>query len=113
MQAKVRLRRNDSVVVIAGRDKGKEGKVLSVDAKRGVALVQGVRLVRRHKKGDVNTREGGIITSEAPISISNLAYLVKPATKGRPATYSKLAFKLQEGESKVKVRLVKRTGAEV
>lgn len=111
MVKKVRLKRNDDVIVIAGNDRGKQGKILSVDAKRGLAFVQGVRLVKRHKKADQNTREGGIITSEAGINISNLAYLVKPATKTKPASYSKLG--LVRRKEKVLVRLIKRTATEI
>lgn len=108
---KVKLRKNDDVIVISGEDRGKHGKILSIDSKRGLALVQGVRLVKRHKKPDPNTREGGIITSEAPIPISKLAYLVKAATKGKPATFSKLGIAKREG-GKV-TRLVKRTSAQI
>lgn len=112
--AKIRLRRNDDVIVIAGSDRGKQGKILSINAKQNTALVQGVNMIKRHKKPDQNTREGGIITSEGPISISNLAYMVKAATKTKPAIYSKLAVSLKKQEGKTtKTRVVKRTSTEI
>ena len=75
-----RIRKGDDVVVIAGRDKGKQGAVLKLTSD-GRALVDNVNLVKRHTRGNPNTGEtGGIIEKEAPIQLSNLA-LYNPATK--------------------------------
>lgn len=75
-----RIKKNDDVIVIAGRDKGKRGNVLLITAD-GRALVDNVNLVKRHTRGNPNTGEtGGVIEKEAPIQLSNLA-LYNPATK--------------------------------
>lgn len=67
-----RIKKNDTVVVIAGADKGKTGKVLSVSPKKGVALVEGLNLVKKAIKRSEQTPQGGIVDREAPIQLSNL-----------------------------------------
>ena len=68
-----KIRRNDQIVVIAGKDKGKRGKVLSVKSNDRL-LIEGVNLVKRHVRGDpARNKTGGIVTKEAPIQISNVA----------------------------------------
>ncbi|MBV6658438.1 MAG: 50S ribosomal protein L24 [Devosiaceae bacterium] len=67
-----RIKKGDTVVVLAGRDKGRTGQVLQVMPKESRALVQGVNLVKRHQRPTPG-REGGIISKEAPIQISNIA----------------------------------------
>lgn len=59
-------------MVIAGRNKGKEGRVLSVDPKEGKAIVEGLNLVKRHTKPNAQNTQGGIIEKEAPIHLSNI-----------------------------------------
>ena len=73
----VRIKKGDTVKVIAGKDKGKEGKVLSVNAKNHTALVEGVNMVTKHAKPSAANQQGGILHQEAPIDISNIAYVVK------------------------------------
>jgi large subunit ribosomal protein L24 len=71
--AKIALRRNDMVAVIAGRDKGKRGRVLKVDPRTGKALVEGVQLVKRHTRPNPQRQiKGGIAERESPIAVSNL-----------------------------------------
>jgi len=71
--AKIAIRRNDVVSVIAGRDKGKQGRVLAVNPKTGRALVEGVQMVKRHTRPNPQRQiKGGIAEREAPIAISNL-----------------------------------------
>ncbi len=71
--ARIEIRKNDTVKVISGRDKGKQGRVLSVDRKTGRALVEGVQMVKRHTRPNPQRQiKGGIAEREAPIAISNL-----------------------------------------
>ena len=67
-----KIRKGDKVVVLAGKDKGRSGEVLSVQPKEDTALVRGVNMIRRHQKQS-QSQEGGIITKEAPIQLSNIA----------------------------------------
>jgi large subunit ribosomal protein L24 len=68
----VRLRNNDNVLVIKGRDRGKQGRIQQVVRKDGRVLVEGVNMVKRHSKPTANVRQGGIIQKEMPIRVSNL-----------------------------------------
>jgi large subunit ribosomal protein L24 len=97
-----KIKKGDKVVVLAGRDKGRNGEVIKVVPKEGRALVRGVNLVKRHTKATQNT-EGGIISKEAPIQLSNLA--VADPKDGKP---TRVGFKvLDDGR---KVRFAKRSG---
>ena len=98
--ATMKIKKDDQVVVIAGKDKGKEGKVLSVDAKNHKVLVEGVNMVSKHSKPSMQNQQGGIIQKEAPIDICNVAYLYK----GKPV---RIGF---QGEKKDKVRVAKVDG---
>ena len=97
-----KLKKGDKVIVLSGRDKGKQGEVIQVMPKDGRALVRGVNVVRRHQR-QTQQQNGGIISKEAPIDLSNLA-LVDPKD-GKP---SRVGFKvLEDGK---KVRVAKRSG---
>ena len=97
-----KIKKGDTVVVRTGRDKGRDGQVLQVMPKENRALVQGVNLVKRHQAQTARA-EGGIITKEAPIHLSNLA--VKDPKTGKP---SRVGFKvLEDGR---KVRFAKSSG---
>ncbi|WP_353641724.1 50S ribosomal protein L24 [Mesorhizobium sp. WSM2239] len=96
-----KIRKGDKVVVLAGKDKGRTGEVLSVAPKDDKAVVRGVNMVRRHQKQS-QTQEGGIITKEAPIHLSNIA-LADPKD-GKP---TRVGFQIQDGK---KVRVAKRSG---
>ncbi len=98
--ATMKIKKDDMVQVIAGKDKGKEGKVLSVDAKNGKVLVEGVNIVHRHTKPNMANQAGGIVDKEAPIDVSNVMYLYK----GKPV---RVGF---QGEKKDKVRVAKVKG---
>ena len=84
----LKIKKGDTVKVIAGRDKDKEGKVLSVNAKNHTALVEGVNMVTKHAKPSAANQQGGILHQEAPIDISNIMYVVKgkPAWAGQACT---------------------------
>lgn len=74
---KMHITKGDTVRVMRGEDKGKEGRVLRVDRKHGRVVVEGVRIVKRHKQRRSEAEEGGIIEFEAPIDVSNVM-LVDP-----------------------------------
>ena len=83
VRLKIKLKKNDTVRVIAGRDKGKTGRVLQVDRESGKVLVEGVSMVKRHTRPNPSRQiKGGIAERESPISISNVMIL----TSGGVAT---------------------------
>jgi len=97
-----KIKKGDKVVVMAGRDKGKTGEVRRVMPNEGRAIVAGVNLVRRHTKQTAQT-EGGILTKESPIHLSNLA--IADPKSGKP---TRVGFRvLDDGR---KVRVAKRSG---
>ncbi len=97
-----RIRKGDRVVVLAGRDKGRNGEVLKVLPADNKAIVQGVNSVRRHQRQS-QTQEGGIISKELPVEMSNLAH--EDPKDGKP---TRVGFKvLNDGK---KVRFAKRSG---
>jgi len=97
-----KIKKGDNVVVLTGRDKGRKGQVSAVNPSEGRAIVAGVNLVKRHTKA-TGQSEGGILSKEAPIQISNLA-IVDPKD-GKP---TRVGFKvLEDGR---KVRFAKRSG---
>ena len=100
-----RIRKGDTVYVNAGNDKGKTGKVLSVDLDAQRAIVEGVNMVSRHTKPNAKQPQGGIIKKEAPIHMSNLN-LIDPKS-GKP---TRVGFKV-EGDKKV--RIAKKSGEEI
>ncbi len=97
-----KIKKGDKVVVMAGRDKGKTGEVRQVMPDEGRAIVAGVNMVRRHTKPSAQT-EGGILSKESPIHLSNLA--IADPKSGKP---TRVGFKiLDDGR---KVRVAKRSG---
>lgn len=100
----------DTVEVIAGKDKGKQGEVLQVLAKQDKVIVEGVNVVTKHIKPSQADPEGGIVTREAPIHVSNVAFYDSKAKA--PV---KLGYKVTEDKDgkRTKVRVNKATGAEV
>jgi large subunit ribosomal protein L24 len=97
-----KIKKGDKVVVLTGRDKGKTGEVIQVMPKEERALVRGVNLVRRHQRQTAN-QEGGIITKEAPIHLSNIAFADPASGKA-----TRVGFKVTEDGRKV--RVAKRSG---
>jgi len=97
-----KIRKGDRVVVLSGRDKGRQGEVLKVQPETGRAIVQGISLVKRHQK-QTASEEGGIISKEAAIDMSNLAHM--DPKDGKP---TRVGFQtLKDGR---KVRFAKRSG---
>ena len=99
----LKIKKGDHVIVLAGRDKGKHGEVVEMRPKENRAVVRGVNVVRRHTKQSAQNPEGGIISKEAPIHVSNLA--LEDPKDGKP---TRVGFKvLEDGK---KVRVSKRSG---
>ena len=96
----MKIKKGDTVKVIAGKDKDKEGKVLSVDKKNGKVVVEGVNMVTKHAKPSAANQNGGIIQKEAALDMSNVMYVYK----GKP---TRIGFKVENDK---KVHFAKSTG---
>jgi len=103
-----RIKKGDSVIVITGRDKGRTGEVIEMRRDAGRVLVRGVNMVKRHQRQSAS-QEGGIISKEAPIHMSNVA-LADPKD-GKP---TRVGFKfVGKDDDRKKVRVAKRSGVEI
>lgn len=98
--ASLKIKKGDTVKVIAGKDKDKEGKVLSVNAKKHTVLVEGANMITKHQKPSAANQQGGIVNKEAPLDISNVMLVVD----GQP---TRVGFRFEDGK---KVRFAKKTG---
>jgi large subunit ribosomal protein L24 len=94
----MKIRKNDTVLVIAGKDRGKKGKVQRVLPRKGRVLVEGVNMIKRHLRPRPGLRQAGIIQREAPIAISNVMLICGKCN--RPA---RVGFKFLEDGRKVRV----------
>ena len=103
---KLHIKKGDTVIVLAGEDKGKTGKVLKVEREKMRAIVEGVNIVTKSAKPSAKNPQGGFVKVEAPIHISNLS-LIDP--KSGEAT--RIAIKVKEDGTKV--RIVKKSGQEI
>ncbi len=72
---KSRIRKGDTVVVISGRERGKSGKVLSIDLRAGKVIVEKLNIIKRHTKPSQKAKQGGILEREAPLAMSNVMFL--------------------------------------
>jgi len=103
-----KIKKGDKVIVLTGRDKGRTGEVLAVHPADSRALVRGIHMVKRHQRQTAQ-QEGGIVSKEGPIHLSNLA-LADPKD-GKP---TRVGFKIVgEGANRKKVRIAKRSGVEI
>ena len=103
-----RIRKGDKVVVLTGRDKGRTGEVFEVRPDQDRALVRGVNMVKRHQRQTAQ-QEGGIISKESTVHLSNLA--IADPKDGKP---TRIGFKfVGEGDARKKVRIAKRSGVEI
>jgi large subunit ribosomal protein L24 len=100
-----KIRKGDKVVMLAGRDRGRTGEVIEVRPSEDRALVRGVNMVKRHQRQTAN-QEGGIISKELPVHLSNLA--IADPKDGKP---TRVGFKIQSDGKKI--RIAKRSGAEI
>ena len=96
----MKIKKGDTVKVIAGKDKDKEGKVVAVDKKNGKVTVEKVNIITKHTKPSAANQNGGIIHQEAPIDLSNVMY----SLKGKA---TRVGFEVKDGK---KVRVAKATG---
>ena len=101
MSLKLKIKKGDQVIVLSGDDKGKTGEVVKAMPTEGKVVVQGVNLVKRHTKPS-QTTPGGIVTKEAPISVSNVAIVDPKSNKA-----SKIGYKEVDGK---KVRVARKSG---
>ncbi len=96
----MKIKKGDTVRVIAGKDKDKEGKVLSVDAKNQKVIVENINMVTKSQKPNAMNQQGGLIQKEAPIDVSNVMYLHK-------GQVTRIGYKM-DGDKKV--RVARKTG---
>ena len=96
----MRIKKDDTVVVIAGKDKGKKGTVIKAMPKENRVIVEGVNMITKHAKPSQANPNGGIVQKEAPIDISNVMLVVKGKA-------TRVGFKMENGK---KVRFAKSTG---
>ena len=98
-----KIRRDDEVIVLAGKDKGKRGKVLSVVTESGRIFVEGINLIKKHQKPVPQLNQpGGIVEKEASIDVSNVAIFNSETSKA-----DRVGFKIEDGK---KLRIFKSTG---
>ena len=98
--ATMKIKKGDTVKVIAGADKGTEGKVIAVNHKNNTVLVEGVNMITKHTKPSAQNQQGGIVHQEAPIDISNVMLFVDGKA-------TRVGFEVKDGK---KVRVAKATG---
>ena len=96
----LKIKKGDTVKVITGKDKGKEGKVISVDVQKGKVVVEGVNMITKHSKPSQANPNGGIVQKEAAIDISNVMLVVDGKA-------TRVGFEIKDGK---KVRVAKATG---
>ena len=100
-----KIRKGDNVIVLSGRDRGRRGEVIQVMTAEGRALVRGIHMVKRHQR-QTAAQDGGIISKEASVHLSNLA--IADPKDGKP---TRVGFKIMSDGKKV--RVAKRSGAEI
>lgn len=101
---KTKLKKDDTVKVLSGKERGKTGRILKIDTVKGRVLVQGLNLVKKAVRKKSQQDKGGIIEIEAPIHISNVSLVTKSGQKTR------IGYKFEDGK---KVRIARKTGEEI
>ena len=96
MNHKIKLKKGDEVIILAGKDKGKTGKIIKVQPLINKAIVSGINKVKKHKKPD-NNQSGGIVEKEMPLHISNLSFYDSTMKKG-----VKIGFKFSDKNKKIR-----------
>jgi large subunit ribosomal protein L24 len=94
----MKIRKDDTVIIITGKDKGKKGKIRQVLAKDGSVVIEGINIIKRHKKPRGQARQAGIIESEAPVNISKVMIMCPKCSK--PV---RLKAKVQEDGKRMRV----------
>ncbi|GAC41085.1 50S ribosomal protein L24 [Paenibacillus popilliae] len=100
---KLHVKKDDTVIVITGKDKGKKGRVIAAYPRENRVLVDGVNMVKKHQKPNADNPQGGIIEQEAPIHVSNVMHVDPKSGKA-----TRIGYKVENGK---KVRVAKRSGA--
>ena len=100
MNKKIKIKKGDLVKVISGEQKGSDGSVIKIIKGTNQLLIEGINIVKKHKKPDSNNPQGGIVEKEAPIDISNVSLLT---SDGKP---TRVGFRIEDG---IKVRYSKKT----
>lgn len=103
LQSRILIKKDDKVKIIAGKDKGKIGKVLKVDRKKNRLLIEKINMVKRHARPSAKNKQGGIIEGEAPLTVSNVMIMCNKCVK---PTRVKMK-RLEDGN---KIRLCVRCG---
>src|SRR6056297_505209 len=103
-QVNTKLKRDDTVKILTGKDKGKTGKILRIDRNRGRVYIQGLNMVKKAVRPKSQQEKGGIIEIEAAVTLSNVAAV----TKNGEAT--RIGYKIENGK---KIRIAKKTGEEL
>ena len=104
MVVKLKLKKGDEVIVLAGKDKGKKGKIIKIIPKKNKAIVSDINKVKKNQKPD-NNQAGGIIEKEMPIHLSNLSYFDSTSNKG-----VRIGYKFNDNK---KLRINKTNGKEI
>ena len=99
------IKRDDKVIVLSGKDKGKSGKVIAADPKAEKVIVEGVNVATKHQKAQKKGQDGGIIKIETPIYVSKVQLVCPKCGKG-----TRVAHKIADGK---KTRVCKKCGAEI
>ena len=94
---RVKLKLDDEVIVLAGKEKGKRGKIMAINRKRNTLVIQGVKLLRRFQRPSQENPQGGSLELESPLHLSNVAYYDSKSKKGR-----RLGFLLKEPKKKLR-----------
>ena len=100
MNKKIKIKKGDLVKVISGEQKGSDGSVIKIIKGTNKLVIEGINIVKKHKKPDSNNPQGGIVEKEAPIDISNVSLLT---SDGKP---TRVGFRIEDG---IKVRYSKKT----
>lgn len=103
---KMHVKKGDNVVILAGKDKGKKGKVLQVAPDKGRVIVERINVVKKHSKPNNKVRQGGIVDMEAPIAVSNVMLVCGKC--GQPTRIGKKVL-----ENGAKNRICKKCGADI
>jgi large subunit ribosomal protein L24 len=103
---KLHVKKDDNVIVITGKDKGKKGRVIAAYPRENRVLIEGVNMVKRHTRPNQANPQGGIIEREAPIHVSNVMHI--DPKSGKP---TRIGYKILDNGNKV--RIAKRSGQEI
>lgn len=92
------VKKGDTIIVISGKDKGKKGRVLAAYPKKDRVLVEGVNLIKKHTRPSQSNPQGGIVTQEAPIHVSNVSHI-----DPKSGTATRIGYKVLDNGKKVRV----------